>query len=201
MKQDKKKGVVDGTWLLQILAISVSGFSMAAIGILLAHYKDQPIFDWHGITFNVILVVLSAISKTTLAFTLSECLGQAKWIWFSKQRPLRDIDLIDSASRGPLGSFKVLTQSVARSFISMGAIIIILSVAIDPFVQLTVGKKDVLKYEKSSEVQIPYAQRYGLGLFETDDKDKSRKKFLYLLKLQADAILPVQVISMDLNTY
>lgn len=203
MKQNKRRALVEGTWLLQILAISTSGLSIAAIGILLAHYNDQPIFDWNGITLNVILVVLSAISKTTLAFTLSECLGQAKWIWFSKERPLRDIDLIDSASRGLLGSFKILTQSIARSFISMGAMIIILSIAIDPFVQLTVGKREFLKYEESSKVQIAYAQRYDKGLFEpSDDASKNiSKKLLYLLKLQADDLLPFQVMALDLNTF
>lgn len=176
MKQDEKRGLVNGTWLLQILAISASGLSMAAIGILLAHYNSEPIFDWNGITLNAIIAVLSTISKVTLAFTLSECLGQAKWIWFSKERPLSDIDLLDSGSRGPLGSFKILTQPIALSYLSMGAIIIVLSVAIDPFVQLTVGKRDALKYEKSLKVQIAYAQRYDKG--SLDGWDNAGKKLL-----------------------
>ncbi|MCJ1347113.1 hypothetical protein MMC31_005334 [Peltigera leucophlebia] len=139
---------------------------MVAIAILLAHYNDEPIFDWNGVTLNAIIAVFSAMSKAMLAFTLSECLGQAKWIWFSsQQRPLSDVDLIDAASRGPLGSFRILGQPGACSFISMGAIIVILSAAIDPFVQLTVGKGYTLKFENNSNVRISYAKRYSKGSF------------------------------------
>lgn len=157
---------MDDKWLLHILAILGSGLSIVAIGILLAHYNNQPIFDWKGVTLNAIIAVFSAMSKAMLAFTLSECLGQAKWIWFSwQQRPLSDIDLIDAGSRGPLGSFGILGQPFACSFISMGAIIVILSAAIDPFVQLTVGKRYVLKFEDNLNVQIAYAERYSKGFF------------------------------------
>lgn len=149
---------------------------MVAIGILLARYNDQPIFDWNGVTLNAIIAVFSAMSKAMLAFTLSECLGQAKWIWFSwQQRPLSDIDLIDAGSRGPLGSFRILGQPVACSFISMGAILVILSAAIDPFVQLTVGKRDVLKFENNLNVQIAYAERYSKGSFTKIGATVSKK--------------------------
>lgn len=141
-KQHRKGRRIDGTWLLPILATFGSALSMTTIGILLAHFNNQPVFDWNEMTLNAIVAVFSAISKAMLAYALSECLGQAKWIWFSShQRPLSDINLIDSGSRGPLGSFQILTRPAARSFISMGAIIVILSITMDPFVQLTIGKK------------------------------------------------------------
>lgn len=167
---------MDDTWLLPIFAILGSGLSMLATGILLAYYNNQPIFDWNGVTINAIIAIFSAISKAMLAFSLAECLGQAKWIWFSwKERPLSDIDLIDAGSRGPIGSFKILGQPVACSFISMGAIIVILSAAIDPFVQLTVGKRDILKFENNSNVQIAYAERYSMGSLNTIAATLSKK--------------------------
>jgi hypothetical protein len=166
MKHHEKMFRIDDTWLLHVLALVGSGLSMMAIAILLTHYNNQPIFDWNGVTLNAVIAVFSAMSKAMLAFTLSECLGQAKWIWFSLQRrPLSDIDLIDGGSRGPLGCIRILKRPVAYSFISMGAIIVILSVAIDPFIQLTVGKRDILKYENNSNVQIAYAKRYSKGFF------------------------------------
>ena len=98
-----------------------------------------------------------------LAYTLSECLGQAKWIWFlSRSRPLNEIDLIDSASRGPLGSLQILTRSAAvRSFISMGVIIVILSTVMDPFIQLTIGQENTVVFENNSNVQVAYANRFS----------------------------------------
>lgn len=175
---------MDDKWLLHILAILGSGLSMVAISILLAHYNDQPIFDWNGVTLNAIVAVLSTMSKAMLAFTLSECLGQAKWIWFSwRERPLSDLDLIDAGSRGPLGSFKILGQPSACSFIGIGAIIVILSAAIDPFVQLAVGKREILKFEKNSNVQIAYAKRYCKGLFASiaATSKKTLPNFLHFL--------------------
>lgn len=154
---------MDGTWLFPILAILGSALSMMAIGILLAHFNDRPIVNWNGVTLNAIIAVFSVMSKAMLAYTLSECLGQAKWIWFSsRSRPLSDIDLIDSASRGPLGSFQILTRSAAvRSFISVGAIIVILSTIIDPFIQLTISQKNTVVFENSSNVQVAVANRFS----------------------------------------
>ena len=151
---------------MHILAIIGSVASIAAIGILLAHYNGQPVLGWKGVTLNAIIAVFFAMSKAMLAFTLSECLGQAKWIWVSwQQRPLIDLDLIDQGSRGPLGSCKLLAKPAARSFISIGAIIVILSAAIDPFVQLILGKREDLRFENDLSAQIAYAKRYSKGSF------------------------------------
>lgn len=164
MKQNKQRSRMDGIWLLPTLAILGSALSMIAIGILLAYFNDRPIFDWNGVTLNAIIAVFSVMFKAMLAYTVSECLGQAKWIWFSSRpRPLNDIDLIDSASRGPLGSFQILIHPAARSFVSMGVIGVILSAAIDPFVQLTIGQKDRVTFENNSDVQIAYANRFSKG--------------------------------------
>lgn len=57
----------------------------------------------------------------------------------------------------------------------MGAIIVILSAAIDPFVQLTVGKRDILKFENNSNVQIAYAERYSMGSLNTIAATLSKK--------------------------
>ncbi|KAL8731674.1 MAG: hypothetical protein Q9166_003253 [cf. Caloplaca sp. 2 TL-2023] len=54
---------------------------------------------------------------------------------------------------------------MARSFISFGAGVVILSVAIDPFVQLTVGKRYALIYETDQSTHIVYAKRYSKGNF------------------------------------
>ena len=200
MNQNRKRSIIDDTWIFPILAIVGSILSTIVIGILLAHYNNQPVFDWNGVTLNVIVVVLSTMSKAMLAFTLSESLGQAKWIWFSWQRRnLSDLNLIDMGSRGPLGCFKILGRPVARSFISMGAIVIILSAAIDPFVQLTIGKRDVVKYEDDSNVRISYAKRYSKGLF-TRIKATSGKE-LAIVFLLCHLLIRHSVVAPDNNTY
>ena len=53
----------------------------------------------------------------------------------SRPRRLRDVQTLDEASRGPLGSFKMLLGRVATSTASLGALITIFALAFDPFVQ------------------------------------------------------------------
>ncbi|KAG8525261.1 uncharacterized protein KY384_008905 [Bacidia gigantensis] len=156
------------SWLLQNLAIFGAFLSLVAIFILLGKSDNKPIFHWNGLSINVLVAIFAALLKALLAFSLSDCLGQAKWIWFSKQqRPLRDLYLIDGASRGPLGSLKLLGYPVARSFITFGAVAVIISIAIDPFAQLTIGKKETVVLRDDNATQIAFAKRYSKGSLST----------------------------------
>jgi Protein of unknown function (DUF3176) len=39
---------------------------------------------------------------------ISTVLSQGKWLWFKKERSLMDLQNIENASRGPLGSILML---------------------------------------------------------------------------------------------
>lgn len=86
--------------------------SFAVIVVLLGVFDGHPIFNWHGVTLNAIVSVLSVTMKAALAYTVSECIGQWKWNLFSREnRPLIDFERIDQASRGPLGSIRVICKT------------------------------------------------------------------------------------------
>ena len=158
--------ILDDTWFLQILAVFGS---MLLTGVLIAlsvRFNHTPILEWNGISLNAAVALIATVLKGLVAFTVSDCLEQAKWIWLSwQQRSLSDFALIDQGSRGLLGSFKMLCQPVSRSFISFGAILIILSVFMDSFVQLAVGKTNAMIYKNDSSARISYATRYSKGNF------------------------------------
>ena len=176
MMQNRKGHFIDKEWTMPILGIVGSTSLTVTITILLTYYNKKPVFDWHGVTLNAIVSTMTTISKAMLAFVLDECLGQAKWIWLSRQRQLlNDLNVIDQASRGPLGCCKILRRSIARSFISIGAITIILSTAMDPLIQLTIGKRGDVIYGESSGAQVSYAKRYSKGSFETVAATASRE--------------------------
>lgn len=176
MMQNPKGNFIGKEWTMPILAIAGSMSLTIATGSVLAHYNNKPVFDWHGVTLNAIVSIVTTISEAMLAFALYECLGQAKWIWLSRQgQPLNDLNLIDQASRGPLGCCKILRRSIARSFISIGAITIILSTGMDPFFQLAIGKRGDVIYRESSNAQISYAKRYSKGLFTIVAATESKK--------------------------
>jgi hypothetical protein len=102
------------TWLLEIVAMALSFASLAATAGLLAHFHGKPIsqWEWHALTLNTIVSILTTLAKTMLLYVLASCLGQWKYITFSRRpRTLIEFDMLDNASRGPGGSFVLLTYT------------------------------------------------------------------------------------------
>ncbi|KAL4897004.1 hypothetical protein BDV59DRAFT_209444 [Aspergillus ambiguus] len=111
------------TWFWESLSM---GFSIACfisiISILFA-YDEKPLPNFpHGLTLNAIVASI----------------GQLKWIWFRRRNKLYDIQYFDDATRGPLGSIIILFKHRALSLVSLGALVTILALIFDPFVQQAV---------------------------------------------------------------
>lgn len=98
-------------WVLEALSIAGSGLSLLGMVILLARYDGKSIFSWHGLNLSTIISILSTASKGWLLLAVDAAISQWKWIRFSRgHRTLIDFDVIDSASRGPLGSLTLLLR-------------------------------------------------------------------------------------------
>ncbi|OQE18841.1 hypothetical protein PENFLA_c020G06359 [Penicillium flavigenum] len=98
-------------WKFELWALVGSVLSFAIMVIILAIFDRRPIFEWKSVTLNAIISVLSAVMKASLTFAVAELIGQWKWIIFSRgERPLMDFERIDMATRGPLGSLRVLSR-------------------------------------------------------------------------------------------
>ena len=54
--------------------------------------------------------VKNAAKWIALTSILDTAISQARWLLFQKQRPLRDLEKFDNASRGVPGSFQLLFQ-------------------------------------------------------------------------------------------
>lgn len=60
-------------------------------------------------TLNSLLALLTTVAKAGLMIPIGAAIGQLKWIWFAqKERPLADFQTFDEASRGPIGSLKLI---------------------------------------------------------------------------------------------
>lgn len=63
-------------------------------------------------------------------------MGQLKWgLFYAMPQKLVDIQTLDSAGRGPIGSIAILFQETRRLLVSFGAVVIILLLAFGPFIQ------------------------------------------------------------------
>ncbi|KAI2615550.1 hypothetical protein GGR54DRAFT_612919 [Hypoxylon sp. NC1633] len=124
-------------WLFEGMASIISTASLAGIIITLALHADRPLPRWpFSITINALISTLATISRSALLVSVTAALGQRTWARLNKgQHPLSDLETYDGASRGPWGSIILLWSTRASDLASLGAVVIILSLAMDPFIQ------------------------------------------------------------------
>ena len=103
-------------WAFEIAFLSVSIFSVAAIGGCCVFYNGKQIVKSRlPITLNVIVSALSTLSAASLMTVVESCISQGNWILFSDSpRRLYDFEIIAEASRGPWGSFRILLSRSVR---------------------------------------------------------------------------------------
>ncbi len=101
-------------WLWEILAVFLSLSSFSALVIVLIVYDGRAVPQLR-ISLNAIVSILGTISKTSMMFSITATLSQFKWLLFSgRTRQLKDLQLYDDASRGPLGSSALLLSEKGR---------------------------------------------------------------------------------------
>ncbi|KAI9375755.1 hypothetical protein BJX61DRAFT_78033 [Aspergillus egyptiacus] len=88
-------------------------------------------------SLNSLISWLSTIFRACIIVSTSEALGQLKWVWFAQEqaRPVHELRVYDSASRGLYGAMELIWALRARHFAVLGSLAVILAVAVDPFAQ------------------------------------------------------------------
>jgi hypothetical protein len=182
-------------WLLEILSWLFSALCMAvAIGVLI-YLKDEPLSKWQlaertPLTLNAFISILSKMAGAALLLPVSEALGQLKWSWFLEHsKQMWDFEIFDNASRGPWGSMLLLIRTKAKALAALGAVIMLASLALDPFFQQVVDFPDRWALQNTSsaiprvaEYHPPYTSAFWGG-FEATSEDRSlaavAKEFFY----------------------
>ena len=105
---------VDWTW--ETVCVIVRVLSFSALAIVFKCFNGKPLQDWtFYLSLNTVASILGTLGKSSLLLAVSAAIGQGKWLWFqTRQRPLIEFDTFDEASRGPLGSLKLLWRTRAR---------------------------------------------------------------------------------------
>ena len=97
-------------WVWEISSTIVSLSSLLAIILILYIHQGRPLPNWsYSMTINSMIAVFSTTMKSAMLLSTAECISQSKWIWFrADQHTLTDIEIYDTASRGPWGSLMML---------------------------------------------------------------------------------------------
>lgn len=87
-----------------------------------------------------------------MLFVVVECIGQSKWSFFRKQpERLANFNTMDEGTRGPWKALLLLVRMRGRTVLaSVGALIIVSSLIVDPFMQ------QALKYTFKLDIHSKY---------------------------------------------
>lgn len=155
--------LTDWGWELASIALSIG--CMAAIIVVLITTDGKSLSEWHmSISPNTVVSIFSTFVKSSMLLVMTECISQLKWIYFQqKSHSVAELELFDFASRGPLGSLKLLWHINWRAVLSSScAILILLALAMDPFAQqiLQYSTQDVLTRNGTASLQFARHWRF-----------------------------------------
>ncbi|PYI31488.1 hypothetical protein BP00DRAFT_425543 [Aspergillus indologenus CBS 114.80] len=123
-------------WIMVLSGVILSGVIMVAIIIVLMRYDGHRQPEWNIISLNSGIAWLSTLSKACVLYSVTQALGQLKWVWFAqRRRPVSDLATFDAASRGVKGSALLLWLLNGRHFAVFGSTTMILALAFEPFIQ------------------------------------------------------------------
>lgn len=131
-------------WVWEIGACYLVLTTPIIIFATLYPYSGRPLPQWpFKASINSLLSVYALIFKAAIGFILTSCIGQLQWTWFSKMRPLTDMLHFDNATRGADGALGLIwRQRFQQPLTALGALIMVLTVTVDPFVQQLVVPVD-----------------------------------------------------------
>lgn len=130
-----------GWWWWELGSILLAIVCTVLTMSVLLYMDGRRLTDWKlKISPNTVVSALSTLSKSALLYPVAECLGQLKWMYFEKPRPLDRIQALDAASRGPWGATVSLWKAGSTAKLaSVGAIVTIVMLAFEPFTQQVIG--------------------------------------------------------------
>jgi hypothetical protein len=150
-------------WLFEIFSWCLSALCMTAIVGIYVHLKDKPLYAPDSGLLLTLANVFGKIASAALIVPTSEALGQLKWNWFHDSKAMWDFEIFDKASRGPWGAVMLLFRTRGRSLAALGALLIVLLLAIDTFFQQVVELPERWSLQNTTST-IPRSIRYDPGL-------------------------------------
>ena len=145
------------TWWLEISSCFLFLAAFAAIIATVYTFSGKRPPNWkYGLTLNTFISIELVVLKAAMLLVVAEGLAQLKWRWFRHERALYDLTVYDDASRGPWGALLLLFKLRGRRLLSsLGALVILASLIIDPFVQQLVSTQNCDVVVPHTDATIP----------------------------------------------
>ncbi|KAH7395883.1 hypothetical protein BKA64DRAFT_577223 [Cadophora sp. MPI-SDFR-AT-0126] len=150
-------------WKVESFCCVFGLVSLGAIAATLAPFQNRPLPQLpYEISLNSLISLYVIMLKTAMFVILCSGLGQLKWTWFSRTRPLQDLERFDEASRGAWGAAKLIFSLRGRNLlVTLGALITVIAIAIDPFAQQIVKYTSCEQVSTLSQAFIPRTNSFN----------------------------------------
>ena len=127
-----------------------------------------PQDDWHmpwQIKPAAVVSTLTTICQMSLTPVITEGISQLKWVYFEQRaQKLSDFETFDEASRGPCGAICLIWRLKWRASVaSIGAILVLLALAMNPMAQQILYTEDITKIISGVRAMIGAAEVYSSG--------------------------------------
>ncbi|KAL7943568.1 hypothetical protein V8C42DRAFT_329435 [Trichoderma barbatum] len=152
-------------WWPELLSCTFAIAIFLVLTLGLRPYQGKVLSSWPlRITINTFVAICTLLIKVSLAMIVSNGIGQLKWVWYSKARPLGDLQQYDSASRGVVGSLGLLWmhRNGRRMIPVLGAVLTIVLTLVDPFGQALVRFENCTIMDASIRSTIATAHHANL---------------------------------------
>ena len=131
---------VRASWLWEMLTYCFSLICMIAVIAVLIFEDGKQLDQWgFPIGPNAMISFIVTLAKSSFLLAMTETISQLKWLHYDgRSNKLSDLKLFDEASRGPLGSLRLLFAKHKSNGVlaSSAAIIVVAAFFIDSSVQL-----------------------------------------------------------------
>lgn len=187
-------------WVGEVMAALLSlGCLAIVIWILVDIGTDGTrLSDWTlSISPNSMVSTFITASRFLMLYVVAECIGQLRWLYFQGgARPLDELEVFDSASRGALGSMLLVLRLKARALIATwAALTVIVALAMDPFAQqiLSFPLRTVALAQGANIAWMPATRQYSSDdsiLYSSKPHCRSQRVSLLTGSLQAACARP-----------
>jgi hypothetical protein len=128
-------------WLFEIVCWLISAASLGCIVGIFVHISNTRLADQRNLL--TLASILGKVASAALIVPTTEALGQLKWNWFhDSPKAMWDFEIFDKATRGPWGAAMLLYRTKGRFLAALGALLMVLLLAIDSFLQQVVDLPD-----------------------------------------------------------
>jgi hypothetical protein len=109
-----KRPSILASLIWEILSLALAAAALFGLVAILRKHQNKEVPKWTlghvEVTLNAIISIVSTLFRGSLLMPVAQSISQLCWTWYTRPRSLQDICYYDSASRGPLGSFRLLVR-------------------------------------------------------------------------------------------